>query len=264
MPFYLLKIYKQWGGRAAARQWSNSYLIQHAGPLDSPQLLAMAMNFVSYEKAFHTTTINFMRLVISTPEKEVGQARKTSFRSVELGGAGLSSDTVTAPETALARDVCLAVKKSVVLGRAGIELYRGALIEADVRGTPTGGFALEPGRDGAFINAKGTLMGAIGADTLYLDDVSDGSAAGARLVTDLVISGIVVKKSTNKRKKKLAANGQSDAEELARALPEIALAAGVAAATASTPQKAAMIAAAQAIIAAMSDDELPVIPGEGE
>lgn len=208
MSVRVVKIYKSYGGRSNKGQWSNSYLVDGPADLSSPDWVTTIGPIVAFEKAFHLTQVFFMRAVVSTPEKEPAGQRADKFRVFELGGTGAIASAVN---TTMALDVCLAVKKQTALGSPGIELYRGALGEADVEGGQTGGFLLTEGRDGAFIIAKGGLFAALPVPTFYMGKPKDSLVASYRVVSDMVISGVVIKKKTHRRKKVQAIKNYGDA-----------------------------------------------------
>jgi hypothetical protein len=215
---YSVKIYKAFGGRGpVSAQHSNTYHIRSDAALGSPELDALAMKLVAFEKRFHLDITHFMRVVIATYTKE-GRNNTDNMRAIELTGTGTRPTDASAPEPT---ELTFRAKMAVATGRSGSAFYRGVLVESGVQ-AGAGGGATFTGLPAEWDTARSDLM--LAGTPIDLVIPSRGAADGmpGRDITSLEAASVTVMKRNRKRKKTEAKSTAGVLDNIAAALPLIA------------------------------------------
>jgi hypothetical protein len=204
MPNYKITIFKSWGTFDEDNSWTNTYEVQSADTSpDGPELSVMFTNIIQAEQDIHLSEVYFLRCVISTWNKDSSPYNPAGFRTVPLSVRGTRTlGTGQAVDSSL----CFYVRRQVALGHYGKLLYRGVLLESDMRVKGDLSAELEdasPLRTGGVVwqNYYTSLQpwfGSSGTAGLVLVREDGFGDQEARRVTDLVPGGIVVKRRNNR------------------------------------------------------------------
>lgn len=140
---FSVRIYKYIAGRPDLK-WANSYELRAVDEDVAAGSAEVAANVVrsliDWEQRFHLSDVVFDRGVFSSYVPDGQPYNPASFLTVT---DGTSRGAISAGSGGLGLQVCLLVRKDVLFGRTGRNLYRRALREVDVNAVG-GDFALEP------------------------------------------------------------------------------------------------------------------------
>lgn len=200
---YTFRSFKTWGGRSARGQWSNVYHVNSVAPIDDAELAAAATSIVTHEKNFHLNKVNFMRVVISTYQHEGRSGHPEAVKPIEMSGVGARN--IPDGVDPLPLDVAFVIKTGAATGRNGQMKFRGVLLESDVVAGGSGNFII-PG----VINWGGAgdlnqIMTGPPPVKLQLPSPGETGLPGRDIVA-FTNAGVMVQKTTNRRKKKKTAN----------------------------------------------------------
>jgi len=179
--------------------WVNNYEFNTIGTWDTDALYTAAVDFKTFEQAFHSNKVVFDRWTVSTWAPDSKPYDPTAFM-----GSGYPPNTVGAVDMSGTNeleplDVVLWVERSVATGRQGKLFYRGAAGEEMVTSpagvpTPQGtGFAAQFTTALPSVNPyMGIIAGSAPLPPLQLMLISKTGAV--RPVTGLVPRGIAINK----------------------------------------------------------------------
>jgi hypothetical protein len=117
-------IYKSQGGRSLVKQFSNSYLFNGAPNYISDAALAVANSLAVAESRIYFDDTSFMRLVIRQLDAQ-GNHIDGETRTSALNMVG--ANTLDPGSKIVPPNIVLAYEKKVLVGRAGVTLYRNAI-----------------------------------------------------------------------------------------------------------------------------------------
>lgn len=203
------KVYKSLES-APDKVWANTYEfrlgVESDEPYDSNEALALAL--ANWEAQFHLEDVKFERVVLSTYVPDSQPYSPDSFVSVPIVALNGQRDDVTSDQLPL--NVCLRVKKGVLFGRVGFQLYRRCLVEGDVV-APSGTYSLVDGQDtllNGLLNGLYLVPPSETATTLWtrLDNLSvrwvmasgNPTATSVRTVQGVSVAGVTIKAFNNR------------------------------------------------------------------
>lgn len=212
MPHFRIAVKKSFGGDTKNATWVNDYVIQTDALIGSPEMAAIAGNFVTFEKAFHQQAAKFISVSITDLDGP-NHGTPQGNRVVAAGGQGSLSQVDPADENGVFyKAVTMFVKLAALSGKAGSKSYRGALSERYVRWDSGTGTILQTVVD-AFDNAYTALVAALGQSKLAIENKKGKNRVGFSLVASASVIG-VRNRQADRRKKKgevpTSANGLFD------------------------------------------------------
>lgn len=208
---FSVRIYKRLIGRPDL-VWANTYELRATASEANPsaKIQAVCRVLAAWEAKFHYNNVEFDRAIFSTLVPDGEPYDPGAFASVSVADI-VGGKTLGTGNSPLPLNICLLIRKQVSFGRAGRNLYRGALVEQDVS-APAGSAVLDSAPQASIQAAvNGAITGpGIATNTGIFDALNQqgvdlvmagnqlGVAGNIRSVLGLSVSGVVIKPVNNR------------------------------------------------------------------
>lgn len=196
---FTVRIYKYLSSNPS-QGWANTYELQAGSATSLTEMKQAAYELSLFETGIHLEGVQFDRYVLSTFVADGEPYNPLSFVSTNLTGL---TGTRTSAGQPLALEVCLHLRKEVLVGRYGKNLYRGCLTETDVQAV-AGKFTLTD-LTGFQTDVIDAAITASDIGDYFTDGESDirlvlasTTTDTVRSVSDIDIAGVSVKGMENK------------------------------------------------------------------
>ncbi len=212
MPIFLLRVFKSYGGRSDAGQFSNTYHLRSDRPIEDAAWAATVATIVNQEKTLSLQNVSFMRALLTPFAENPLNRPEQVMRTFELQGTG--GGALPAGVHGLDLNVCLIIKRQLATGRSGRLFYRGALAENDVEMGANGRFMMSPDshlRSNAATDALAQLLN-LGADVHHaIPNPAGLIVQTSRDVTAFAMGGVTINRRDHRKRR---ANGVVKAAQL--------------------------------------------------
>jgi hypothetical protein len=199
---YLLRVFKSYGGRSDAGQFSNTYHLRSDRPIEDAAWQPTVNTIVNQEKTLSLQNVSFMRALLTPFAENLLNKPEHVMRTFELQGTG--GGALPAGVHGHDLNVCLIIKRQLATGRSGRLFLRGAVAENDTELGANGRYMLSPDshlRSNAANDALFQLL-ALGADVHHcIPNPAGLIVQTSRDVTAFAMGGVTINRRDHRKGK---------------------------------------------------------------